>query len=232
MKSRKMGRWAAASAFALTGCSHYAHYEAKPLDPAGVGAAFEGRSLSDPGLRQFLQQNGHAPAAWPLPVWDFESLCWAAFYFNPSLGVARAQWNAARAGIDVAAARPNPTVSLLPDYATQVAPGVSPWLSGLNFDIPITTAGKRGHQIEAERRNTESARQAVFAGAWQVRAQLQGALIDLHAARRRLDTLRRQGEAQRQATQLLAARQSAGAIGAQELAVSQLALARAEADLG
>ncbi|HEX3728970.1 MAG TPA: TolC family protein [Opitutaceae bacterium] len=232
MKPRSMGALAAASALALTGCSHYARYEARPLDPAAAGAAFEGRSLSDPGLRQFLERNGRTPAAWPLPSWHFEDLCWAAFYYNPSLGVARAQWAAARAGIDVAAARPNPTVSLLPDYATHVAPGISPWLSGLNFDIPVTTAGKRGHQIESEKQNTESARQAVFAGAWQVRAQLQGALIDLDAARRRLGAIQRQAEAQREATRLLQARQAAGSIGAQELAVSRLALSRAEAALG
>lgn len=222
---------AAAAMLGLAGCSHYARYEAKPLDPAEASAALDARSLSDGGLRRFLAQNGQAPAAWPPPAWDFEPLCWAAFYYNPSLAVARAQWAAARAGVEVAGARPNPTVSLLPDYATNAGSGVSPWLSGINFDVPITTAGKRSRQVESARQSTEAARQAVFSAAWQVRAQLEAALIDLDAARRRLDAVRRQAESQRRAAGLLEARHAAGAIDAQELAVSRIALSRAEASL-
>src|SRR5881396_1020793 len=75
----------AAAALALAGCAHhnYARYEAKPLDPAKSAAALEARSLDDPGLRKFLTENLHKDFALGQSVnWDFETLCWVAFYFN------------------------------------------------------------------------------------------------------------------------------------------------------
>ncbi|MEO5958108.1 MAG: hypothetical protein ABIZ49_06145, partial [Opitutaceae bacterium] len=59
------------------------------LSPEAAAANFGARSLQDAGLRRFLADNlGREPAT----EWDFETLSWVAFYYHPSLDVARAQW--------------------------------------------------------------------------------------------------------------------------------------------
>src|SRR5206468_1005521 len=98
----------------LIGC---VHYQNQPLSSARSAATFESRSLNDPELKKFLQQNlKRELAAWPPKEWDFPSLTFAAFYYHPSLDVARAQWGVAKAGVQTAGGRPNPTVGLTPEY--------------------------------------------------------------------------------------------------------------------
>lgn len=75
----------------------------------------------------------------------------------------------------------------------------------------------------------ESARQAVFAAAWQVRGELRKALLDLTAAERRRTGLQAQVEVQQRIVALLDRRRQAGAVGAHEVAVARVALVRAEA---
>src|SRR5260221_7426485 len=91
----------------LAGC---AHYQDQPLSAIRVAAEFEERSLDNPALKTFLEQNLHRQlSVWPIKTWDFQSLALAAFYYHPSLDVARAQWNVAQAGMKTAGGRPNPT---------------------------------------------------------------------------------------------------------------------------
>ena len=224
-----LGRLWLASTLGLAGCSHYAHYESKPIAPADSAAVLDARSLASPELRQFLAENlGHDLPAWPPATWDFETLSWVAFRYNPALGVARAQWDAARAGVAVAGARPNPTVSLVPGYNTNPPTGTSPWLPAISFDIPITTAGKRDRQVDLAEFTAEAARQAVFAAAWQVRSDLRHALIDLEAASRRAAAFGSQTDLQRHILSLLEQRRAQGAADAGESSAARLALARAE----
>jgi outer membrane protein, heavy metal efflux system len=221
-----------AGTLGLAGCAHYAHYESQPIAPADSAAALDARSLGSPDLRQFLVENlGHDFPSWPPATWDFETLSWVAFHSNPSLGVARAQWAAARAGVAVAGARPNPTVSLVPGYNSNAPAGTSPWLPMISFDIPITTAGKRGRQIDVAELTAEAARQAVFASAWQVRGELRHALIDLEASGRRAAALGSQADLQRHILSLLEERRAQGAADAGESSAARLALARAEGAL-
>ena len=87
----------------LAGC---AHFESQPWAPDKSAAQLESRRLEDAGLKLFLQTNSISkPTNWPLPQWDLDSLTLAAFYFHPSLQVARAQWREALAGIKTAAGR-------------------------------------------------------------------------------------------------------------------------------
>ncbi len=190
---------------------------------------FDARSLASPELRQFLAENlGRDLPAWPPASWDFAALSWVAFHYNPSLGVARAQWDAARAGVAAAGARPNPTVSLVPGYNTNSPAGTSPWLPAISFDIPITTAGKRGRQVDLAEFTAEAARQVVFASAWQVRSDLRHALIDLDASSRRAAAFGSQIDLQRHILSLLEERRAQGAADAGESSAARLALARAE----
>lgn len=221
---------ALSTAALLNGC---AHYEARPLVPAQTAASLEARSLASPELRQFLTNSlGHDLAEWPPKVWDFETLTWVAFHYHPSLDVARAQWDVARGGTKTAAGRPNPTVSATPGYNFNAASGVSPWFPGLTVDVPIETAGKRGKRIAQSRFLAEAAHQNVFTAAWQVRAELRRALLDLTSASRRADSLRNQVALQRRMVEMLEQRRQAGAIAGLEISTARVALAKAEAEAG
>jgi len=220
----------AALAVLLTGC---AHYEARPLAPAQTAAALEARSLTSSELRIFLTTNvGRDLGEWPPKEWDFETLTWVAFHYHPSLDVARAQWDVARGGIKTAAGRPNPTVSATPGYNFSAASGVSPWFPGINVDLPVETAGKRGKRILQSELLAEAAHQNVFTAAWQVRAELRRAVLEFAAVERRASSLREQTMIQRRIADLLEKRRQAGAISTVELSSTRVSLAKAEAEAG
>ena len=214
----------------LGGC---AHYETRPMAPAQTAATLEARSLTGPELRSFLATNvGRDFAEWPPKEWDFETLTWVAFHYHPSLDVARAQWDVARGGIKTAAGRPNPTVSATPGYNFSAASGVSPWFPGINVDLPVETAGKRGKRIAQSRLLAEAAHQNVFTAAWQVRAELRRALLEFASVERRAGSLREQTTIQRRIADLLEQRRQAGAISAAEVSSARVSLAKAEAEAG
>ncbi len=217
----------------LTGC---ARFEAKPLSPDQTAAQFEARSLDDPGLKKFIEQNlvrakAPSPLAWPLREWDFDTLTLVALYYHPSLDVARAQWAVAQAGIRTAGQRPNPAANLAPQYTTNSPSGESPWVVALTFEPVIETAGKRGHRIEQAKQLSESARLKLAAQAWQVRSGLRTALLDYAVARQRLILLRNVREAQEQLLNLLEGRLKAGEIAAIDLITQRVAFIRTQADL-
>ena len=133
------------SAIFLAGC---AHFQPQPMAPEKTVAQWEARRLDDAGLRKFLEHNlGRELKNWPETNWGLPELTLAAFYFHPSLEVARAQWLVAQAGLKAAGARPNPSVTVTPGYDSQIPGNYSPWLVPLTFDLPIETAGKRGKRI-------------------------------------------------------------------------------------
>jgi cobalt-zinc-cadmium efflux system outer membrane protein len=207
-------------------------FEPMPLAPASSAAELEGRSLRAPELREFVEgQLGHPLEAWPPPAWTLETLTLAAFHFSPALALARAEWDAARAGVESAAGRPNPTLSVSPQYAANAESGVSPWLAIVNLDWPIETAGKRGHRIAQAHWSAESSRHRLLATAWQVRATLRSGLVDLVAARERVRLLERQLGIERALVDLLEARLAAGAISRPEVLAVRLPAARTAADL-
>jgi len=213
---------------ALTGgCQHYID---QPLAPDQTAAQLLNRSLASNDLRDYLKQNGHEQTEWPPKAWDFETLNWVAFYYNPSLELARTQWAGAQGSIITGAERPNPSVTLTPGYAFNLQGEKSPWFPGVSVDIPIETAGKRGKRIAQAQWLAEAARQNVFAAAWQVRADLRQALIEGDSAEKRTAASRRQVEAQQRVVDLLEQRRSAGAIAADEVSSARLALVKAQAD--
>jgi outer membrane protein, heavy metal efflux system len=213
----------------LAGC---AHFEPKPVSPAETAARLESRSLTNTALKVFLEQNLHRELAdWPHPLWDFDMLTLAAFYYHPSLDVARAQWHVAQAGVKTAGGRPNPTLTVTPGYSANPAAGISPWFPAVNFDIPIETAGKRGKRISVAQHLSESARLNVATAAWSVRSNLRSSLLDSAAAHQRSMLLQGQVSAQEQIVRLLEQQADAGAIARSQLAVSRIALQKSRLDL-
>ena len=191
----------------------------------------ESRSLGNPELKTFLEKHlNREMNTWPAAKWDFEMLTLAAFYYQPSLDVARAVWAEAQAGIVTAGARPNPTVGFTPQYVFN--PGVEPpWVATLNLDWPVETAGKRGARVAQARHLSESARLNISATAWQVRSQLRAGLIDLSAATWRESLLRQQLAVQKQVVASLDQRREAGAIASSEIMPTRLLEQKAQLDL-
>jgi len=216
-----MKRWLfIATTLAFCGC---AHYQPHRLDPERTAEAFESRRLGDEGLRTFLEkQSGQSLTNWPPERWNLEQLTLAAFYYQPSLDVARAQWAATTAGKTTAAERPNPTLSLAPTYnTTTILP--SPWIVTPSLDIPIETAGKRGYRIAQAQQLSEVARLNIASVAWQVRSAVRRTLVRLDAARATEALLREQQNIQTDNLRVLELQLKAGAISAFELTQARMA---------
>lgn len=205
----------------VAGC---ARFHPQPLAPDRAAADFQACSLSDAGLRAFMETNLHAPlASWPLASWDFTNLTLAAFYYHPDLDVARAKWALAKAGKTTAAERPNPTLSVTPGYnSTTHIP--SPWFVTPTLDIPIETAGKRGYRIAQATQLSEAARLNIASVAWQVRGHLRKTWVELYLARETEGLLLQQRATQEQVVRLLEAQLAAGAVSPFEVTQARVAL--------
>lgn len=213
----------------LAGCIRY---EAKPLVPQEAMSRIESRSLADPGLAAFMQGHSTDPVQpWLRQSWDLPALTLAAFYFHPALDVARAQWEVAEAGVISAGARPNPTLGIAPEFSFNPESGVSPWIAGFNFDIPIETAGKRGYRVDEARHLSEAARFNIGSVAWDVFSNLRDNLVAFATASAHMELLQARAEIQDEIVKLLERRLAAGDIAPHELAGARIELARTQLQL-
>ena len=213
---------------AATAC---VRFQPKPLAADKTADELEARSLTNAALRGFLETNlHHQLTPWPLPAWDLDTLTFAAFYYHPSLDVARADWRAAAGAEKTAAAIPNPTTtgSILHE---PVPDAPSPWVPAINFDLPIETAGKRRFRTEQARHLSESARLNIASAAWQVRSQLRASLLAFVVAGQRLKVLGQEVALREELVGRLQSQFQAGAISAFDLNTARLALIRSRADL-
>jgi outer membrane protein TolC len=208
-----------------------ARFESQPLSPEKSAEQLESRSLTNPAVKVFLEKSLHHELTdWPLTNWDFNLLTLAAFYYNPSVEVARADWRIAVGGIQTAKEIPNPSVSVSAAHEP-VPDAPSPWIPAILFDVPIETFGKRRLRTEQARHVAESARLNLEVTAWQVRSQLRSAVLDLAAARERITLLQRQAALREELVARLQRQHQAGAVSAIELNAARLALVRARAEL-
>jgi cobalt-zinc-cadmium efflux system outer membrane protein len=204
----------------LGGC---VHYQARPIDPAQTAQSFAARRLDDPGLRAFVETNAAPrPASWPPARWDVDALTLAALYFQPDLDVARARWAVAQGGQAAAGERPNPSVTGGPGYDTTTKTP-TPWIPFVGFDVPIETAGKRGHRVAEAAHRAEAARLDLASTAWQARSRVRSALVELGGAQEEARLREEQQALHRDNVRLLRLQWEAGAISAFELAQARLA---------
>src|SRR5262245_10650634 len=223
---------ALAGAVALAAATSCRRFQPAPLSPADSASALESRSLDDAEVRALFERvlPGGAPR-WPIEKWNLGTLTVAALYYHPSLAVARAQWRVAEAGIATAGARPNPTLSITPQYVANAAMGMPMWDITSALDWPIETAGKRGRRIERAEQLATSARLSLDTAAWKVRANLRAQLLDFVAARARVELLMRELDAQHDVVTLLEQRVQAGAVSVAIVAPERLAELQRVADL-
>jgi len=210
------------SAFLLVvaGC---ATYHSKPISPEKTVADFDARSLTNETLHAFLETNG-VTGEWPRRSWGLNTLTLAAFYYQPPLAEARAQFAEAQAAKITAGERPNPSVSTSPAYDTQIPENPSPWMIPVNFNVPIETAGKRGKRIAVAEHLAEAARWNLVGQIWQARSQVRAALLALYAARENESLLAQQETAQSNVVHLLEGQFAVGSISSFEVTQSRVAL--------
>jgi outer membrane protein TolC len=202
---------------AFAGC---ARFQPQPISPAATAAAFDARALTNTDLRAFLETN-HLTGPWPRRSWDLDALTLAAYYYQPALAEARAQWASVRAAHITAGGRPNPSVGLAPAYDATTPP---PWILGLTWDIPIETAGKRGKRIAQAEHLSEAARWSFVSAAWQTRSRMRAAWLNLYAARETESLLARQESAQSNVVRLLEGQLAAGGVSGFEVTQARVAL--------
>jgi cobalt-zinc-cadmium efflux system outer membrane protein len=204
----------------LAGCIAF---HSRPISPSETASSFEARTLDDPGLKKFIESKlRHQVAPWPPKSWDITMLTLASFYYNAELEVARAKWGVAKAGVITAGARPNPSVSFIPQYASNSTGGISPWVLNLSFDIPVETVGKRGYRIARAEHLSEAAHLHIATVAWQVRGRLRRGLLDLYVALQKETILRSRLALQEEILKLLERRLSYGEISSPELLNARL----------
>jgi outer membrane protein TolC len=201
----------------LTGC---ATYHPLPISPKKTADIFDARSLTNENLRAFLDTN-HITGEWPRHAWDLNALTFVAFYYQPALAEARAQFTAAQAAEITAGERPNPTVGFTPTYDTTTPP---PWIIGVTWDIPVETASKRGKRIAQAEHLSEAARWNFISTAWQTRSRVRAALLNLYVARETESLLAQQELAQSNVVRLLEGQLAVGAISSFEVTQARVAL--------
>jgi outer membrane protein TolC len=207
---------------AFVGC---ATPEPPPLDPERFEAEFRGRSLSDPGLREFMESNlGTKLDPFPPSSWNLRSLTLAAFYYHPDLDVARARLGIVRAGIRSAQALPNPTAGIDLEKVTNPTKGITPWVYGFSLSVPLDTLWKRGYRIDQAERLTDQARLELALVGWHVRSRLRAALLDSLFSRAELELRQREVSVRADVAQAQTRRLAAGA-------VFRLDVTKAEAEL-
>jgi len=202
----------------LAGC---ATYQPQPLAPQETARAFAARSFDDPKLIHYIEEATGAPS--PAP-WDFSHLTLVAAYYQPELRVAAARWNAARANVLAAGARPNPEASPSVQRNLDAAAGTSPWTLGLDLSFPLETAGKRGDRMAQAQHEADAARLRLADTFWQVRSRLRRRLLALYQAQRSSTILARLEAAQARYVALLEQRQAAGELSSFELTQTRIAL--------
>jgi outer membrane protein, heavy metal efflux system len=209
---------------ALTAACAVQHYEPAPLDSAAAEAAFNARSLTDPGLAAFTANSLGQTVAGPPEEWDLRTLSLAALYFNPRLDEARAALAEAHAAVASAGARPNPTLSL--------SPGVpSPYLLTLDLSFPLETAGKRGYRIEAARSLERASQLELAQAAWTVRVAVRVALVDYVVSRQALELARSEAQVRETQVKILEQMLSAGEARRLEVDAARSELSRAHSVL-
>jgi outer membrane protein TolC len=114
----------------------------------------------------------------------------AALTFNPQLEVERARVDAARASVQQARERPNPSLSFNPERVIDAAAGVSPWVLAAGLVWPLRTAGKRGLAIDEALATEDTALLNAAATVWELRQNVRAALCGAEFAQAREQTAR------------------------------------------
>ncbi|MDB6173108.1 MAG: Heavy metal efflux outer membrane protein CzcC family [Chthoniobacteraceae bacterium] len=117
-------------------------------------------------------------------VWTLEALEKEATRTHPTVQLAEARYETARAAIRTAREMPNPTIALTPQIVTPYT-SLMAGTYGVDFDWTIETAGKRNRRSEIAHANARASAANVVEAVWSVRAAVRKAFLELYAAEQR-----------------------------------------------
>lgn len=203
----------------LSGC---ATYEAKPIDPSASLATWQGRSLDDPGLQEFLKNRALSAGSCP-GRWSLSELTLAALYFHPDIAAARAEKEIAEAGVKQESELPNPVLSIGPGY-NSTSSGISPWILTTALDFPIELPPKRSLRRKGAEKKAEASSWRLASTAWEVRNRVRKAMLEVYTAERMVSVLHKQESLQSEIVTLLKGKRDAGEASAFEASQSRLGL--------
>ncbi|MBS1766815.1 MAG: TolC family protein [Acidobacteria bacterium] len=189
----------------------------------GVACARPPHASLDPAktLKQI-----QAPQA-AIPSGDLAQVLTAlAWKDHPELAQAKAELEAAKAGVRTAKAIPNPTFG----FGATKAEGVpQPWTLTYGLTFPIELGGKRKARVRQAQLGVEAAELAVADAAWRLRSNLRAALVDWQAARAVSQAADEEAQLRADLQAVQERRFQLGQIGAPERAAATLEAQRAAA---
>jgi outer membrane protein, heavy metal efflux system len=160
----------------LSACSQ-TRFVSKPIDSQENLQKIHASHPDQEGFKHYLaQQSPHT--RWPVLQWDLQALSLSAWYFHPSLKVAKSDYAVALAAITQAGLRPQIGLNGLLSRSNQANGDINPFLYTLQFDIPVITNGKREINIEIARYQADMAKIQLSETAWQLRIQLATDALD------------------------------------------------------
>lgn len=161
------------------------------------GGNFNGRTLVDPGLKKFMEQQlSRSLADWPPQTWDETSLTLVAWYFSPRLDEVRGQWERAEVGRGEASGQSKLAVpqtrsfpdGMLSEFSSGfVRQAIARELGGLHAPPVATsdsTSSNRLSRATKPKHPGELLRLQLQTVAWQLRAQVRTNLLAYVAAQR------------------------------------------------
>jgi outer membrane protein TolC len=205
-------------------------YDAQPVDVARGEREFLARTPQDAGVRAFFAANGADVGVWPPARWSMRELTLLAFYYHPDLEVARAYWDAIRAGAQAAPAGGVSAIKPALEHHSRRSDNgerVSPWTLSIAFDYAFTGQRKRQAQLAYAQAQARAAQWEVAKSAWQVRSGLRERALQYHAARQRIEAWQSESELRIAVQQMMEKRLTAGA--ASQLDMSNVRTAASEA---
>jgi outer membrane protein TolC len=132
----------------------------------------------------------------------------------------------------VAAARPDPTLSLDPEHAIKTTAGdASPSYFGVTLGFTVETAGKRGLRIKQATQAQELAKISLEESLWSVRAEIRAALIARQTAERGVELAIRESELDEQLVRFASDQLQAGFGARPALLLAQAEALRAAAQV-
>lgn len=165
-------------------------YRPVPIEAQNLEARYRARSLSEPGVRQFiLTVAPELASGWPPRLFNLRTATLAAAYFSPTLDVARSQIGKARAAMITAGAPMDPSLETEPGYNANPEAHV---LFSITPRFTIETAGKRNLRILQAQRNLATARLGLAEEAWRVQSQVRQAFYEQLLSSSVLDLLHRE----------------------------------------
>ena len=212
------------------GCARQ-DYAPRALDLEDAAQRYAVRSLSAPGLKQDMHAQGLPAEPWPLREWGLDALTLAAFHYRDELQAARARGAAARAQVPLAAQRAPFVVTPRLERHSGEGESDSPWSLGFELEIPIASAARRTAAIERSEYLAQAAELEIGEKIWQVRSEVRAHLLELHAARRSIESLEAELAAQQSVVDMLQRRLEEGYAGVTEVDAARLRMAEANGNL-